>query len=144
MDVPAFSAAWVVKCAGCGCIITAWAVNPQTEHANPDKVTPPPPDSLQVACSCCWKAYLYKAENIFKASPRPSAACWNRKHPRLEPTTKKVDSHSRAGDGALLIAASLVATIRLRGERFQPNSTVRASVADAIRFVRMIMAEMNK
>jgi len=61
--------AWVVKCKKCACTINCRAIDPQLEHAQPDKADPPPQDTVIVTCSCCWAAYRYSPDEIFKARP---------------------------------------------------------------------------
>jgi hypothetical protein len=67
--------AWLVKCKKCGCTINCRAIDPQTEHSQPDKADPPPHDSVIVTCSCCWAAYRYSPAEIFKGAPGPSSNC---------------------------------------------------------------------
>jgi hypothetical protein len=90
--------AWVVKCKKCGCTITCRAIDPQGEHAQPDKAEPPPHESVIVTCSCCWAAFRYSPAEIFEDSPGPSSNCFD----RSKPTTKE----EKKPNAVLLIAAS--------------------------------------
>ena len=38
--------AWVVKCKKCGCTINCRAIDPKTEHSQPENADPPPHDSV--------------------------------------------------------------------------------------------------
>src|SRR5258708_19091927 len=71
----ALPTAWVVKCKKCSCTINCRAIDPQLEHAQPEKAEPPTQDTVTVTCSCCWAAYRYSPAEVFKGSPGPSASC---------------------------------------------------------------------
>ena len=73
--------AWVVKCKKCACTINCRAIDPQIEHAQPDRADPPPQDTVIVTCSCCWAAYRYSPAEVFKAPPGPSSNCHRRTPP---------------------------------------------------------------
>jgi len=45
--------------------------------------------------------------------------------------------------GALLIAASLIAAIRLRGERITQSPKVVATISDSIKLARMVLQRIN-
>lgn len=47
-------------------------------------------------------------------------------------------------DGALLMAASIVAAIRLRGETITPSPKVTAAISDSLQLARMVMARMER
>jgi hypothetical protein len=46
--------------------------------------------------------------------------------------------------GALLIAASIVAAIRLRGQEIQPSPKLTATVKDSIQVARLVLAELSR
>src|SRR5438270_4634191 len=70
--------AWVVKCKKCGCTVNCRAIDPQIEHAEPDKAEPPPHDTVIVTCSDCWAAYGYSPTEVYKGPPGPSSNCYDR------------------------------------------------------------------
>jgi lipid-binding SYLF domain-containing protein len=47
-------------------------------------------------------------------------------------------------DGAVLIAASLVAAIRLRGTDIKPSPKLNSTLYDSISLARMILSRMEK
>jgi hypothetical protein len=47
-------------------------------------------------------------------------------------------------DGALLVAASIVAAIRLRGEPISHSPKVAATVSDSLQLARMVMARLER
>jgi hypothetical protein len=47
-------------------------------------------------------------------------------------------------DGALLVAASIVASIRLRGEEIKSSPKLAATISDSVRLARLVMAEMER
>lgn len=123
------SSPWVVSCKGCRCVITAFAVDPQVEHMHPEDS--PPGRSAQVTCSCCWTTYLYSANDIARGTPKPNPAC-GRKRPAAK------------SDGALLVAASIVAAIRLRGQEVRPSPKLTSVVNESIALARTILAQLEK
>jgi hypothetical protein len=127
--------AWVVKCKKCSCIITCRAIDPQGEHSQPGKADPAPHDSVIVTCSCCWAAYRYSPAEIFKDSPGPSSACYDRGKPTIKEEKKP--------NAVLLIAASLIAAVRLNREEIKPSPTVHSKIADSIRLAEMIEARLR-
>lgn len=46
--------------------------------------------------------------------------------------------------GALLIAACLIAAIRLRGEPIKPSPKLTAAVAEAVALARMVLRELQR
>jgi hypothetical protein len=128
--------AWVVNCKKCGCTINCRAIDPQGEHSQPDKVDPPPQDSVIVTCSCCWAAYRYSPAEIFKGSPCPSSTCYD----RGKGNSNKEEQRPNA---VLLIAASLIAAVRLNREEIKPSPTVHSKIADSIRLAEMIQARLR-
>ena len=126
--------AWVVTCKKCGCTINCRAIDPQSEHSQPDKADPPPQDSVIVTCSCCWAAYRYSPAEIFKDSPGPSSNCYDR---------GKRAKEEQKPNAALLIAASLIAAVRLNREEIKPSPVVHSKIADSIRLAEMIHARLR-
>jgi hypothetical protein len=47
-------------------------------------------------------------------------------------------------DGAVVVAASIVAAIRLRGEPITPSPKVVATISDSVRLARMVLANMER
>lgn len=47
-------------------------------------------------------------------------------------------------NGALLIAASIVAAIRLRGQDMRPSPKLTATVKDSIELARRVLAELEQ
>jgi hypothetical protein len=129
-------AAWVVKCKKCGCTINCRAIDSQLEHSQPDKADPPPSDAVIVTCSCCWAAYRYSPAEVFKGPPGPSSRCYDRR----KPTNNKEEGRPNAG---LLVAASLIAAVRLNREDIKPSPTVHSKIADSIRLAEMIQAKLR-
>jgi hypothetical protein len=70
--------AWVVKWQKCDCTINCRAIDPQTEHAEPDKSDLAPQHPVIVSCSCCWTVFRYSPTQIFKGQPAPSSTCFER------------------------------------------------------------------
>ena len=126
--------AWVVNCKKCCCTINCRAIDPQGEHSQPDKIDPPPQDSVIVTCSCCWAAYRYSPAEIFKGSPGPSSNCYDRGKPPRE---------EQKPNAVLLIAASLIAAVRLNREEIKSSPVVHSKIADSIRLAEMIQARLR-
>jgi hypothetical protein len=127
--------AWVVKCKKCGCTINCRAIDPQLAHSQPDKLDPPSQDPVVVTCSCCWGAYRYSPAEVFKGSPGPSSNCYGRGRPEMKEDKKQ--------DAVLLIAASLIAAVRLNREDIKPSPAVHSKIADSIRLAQMIQARLR-
>jgi hypothetical protein len=123
------SPAWVVSCTGCKCVITCFAIDPQAEHMNVD--AKPPRESAQVSCPCCEKVYRYVAKDIRRGIPKRNEQC------RLNGSTAKPN-------GALLVAASIVAAIRLRGEPIKPSPKLTSTVSDSVQLARLVLAELGR
>jgi hypothetical protein len=47
-------------------------------------------------------------------------------------------------NGALLIAASIVAAIRLRGQEVTPSPRLTAVVKDSVALARLVLAELSR
>lgn len=134
-DRPQFSASFGVKCKKCGCTVNCRAIDPQVEHSQPDKAEPPPRDTVIVTCSCCWIAYRYSPSDVFKGPPTPSSSCLD----RLKPNNKD----EKRPNAALLIAASLIAAVRLNREEIKSSPVVHSKIADSIRLAEMIQARLR-
>jgi len=116
----ALPSAWVVTCTGCGCTVTCQATDPQGEHTEPDRVEAARPrEARVVTCSCCWQAYRYEAAHISKGEPKPSVRCAARRQAR---------NGQGKVDGALLVAASVVAAVRLNREEIQNSPKVQSAI----------------
>ena len=136
--LPALPHAWVVRCKNCGCTVTCRAVDPQTEHSEPEKCEPPPAHSVIVACSCCWTAYRYSRADVFKGPPSPSTACLeNRKG------DARSNKEEKKPNAAILIAASLIAAVRLSREEIKSSPIVCSKIADSIRLAEMIQTKLR-
>jgi hypothetical protein len=129
--VPMSSEAWVVTCRGCKCIITCFAIDPQAEHARSEK-SPTPQNSALVSCPCCGSDYRYSGKDIVRGTPRRNPLCQRKQQPN-----GKMDS-------AVVVAASIVAAIRLRGEPITQSPKVVATISDSVRLVRMIVANLER
>ena len=128
--------AWVVKCKKCGCTITCRAIDPQLEHSQPDKADPPPRDSVIVSCACCWTAFRYGPSEIFKGGPCPSNNCREHKDGN--------NKEAKKANNAILIAASLIAAVRLNREEIKSSPAVSSKIADCIRLAEMIEARLRQ
>jgi hypothetical protein len=133
---PGLPVAWVVKCKKCACTINCRAIDPQIEHSQPERADPPPQDSVIVTCSCCWAAFRYNRNEIFKGPPDPSSNCYNRGRPNSKDEEKK-------SNAVLLIAASLIAAVRLNREEIRSSPSVHAKIADSIRLAEMIQTRLR-
>lgn len=122
---------WVVRCVGCGCVITCFATDPQAEHANGPQPEPPYKGAVHVTCSCCWSVYRYLEDAIFRGQPRQSEQC-------------RRNGRQAKSDGAMLVTAGTIAAIRLRGEPVQPSPKLKSVIADSISLARLVMAELQK
>ncbi len=129
------STAWVVKCKKCGCTINCRAIDTQIEHSEPDKAEPPPQDTVIVTCSCCWAAYRYSPAEVFKGPPGPSSNCYHHGRPN--------NKEEKKTNAVLLIAASLIAAVRLNWEEIRSSPSVHSKIADSIRLTAMIQARLR-
>jgi hypothetical protein len=131
--------AWVVKCKKCGCTINCRAIDPQVEHSEPDKSEPAPQDTVIVTCSCCWAAYRYSPAEVFKGPPGPSSNCYDRGRPNSRLNNKE----EKNPNAVLLIAASLIAAVRLNREEIKSSPIVYSKIADSIRLAEMIQSRLR-
>jgi len=124
--------AWVVECAGCKCLIVACGIDPQDEHGKP-KPTETPLKSAVLNCPCCNSDYRYAGGSIMRGRPKRNPACVGRNE---QPRPKQ--------DGAVVIAASIVAAIRLRGEPVAHSPKVMATISDSVQLARMVIAKLER
>jgi hypothetical protein len=124
------SSSWVVTCTGCHCVITCFAIDPQSEHTHPS-ATPPQPSAV-LTCPCCWSDYRYSGKQITHGTPKQNPACVLKKR-----------SGSKS-DGVMLIAASVVAAIRLRGQEIKPSPKLNAVVQDSITLARCVLDKIER
>lgn len=92
--------------------------------------TEPPQQSAIVDCPCCESAYRYSGKQIIRGSPQKSQNC--KRRPAKKP------------DGAVLIAASIVAAVRLRGQEIHPSPKLNDVVHDSILLARTILRELER
>jgi hypothetical protein len=126
------AAAWVVECVGCKCLIVACGIDPQDEHGKQATATPPL-SSAVINCPCCNSDYRYVAGSIFRGQPKRNPACMRRQP--TQPNSKM--------DGAVVVAASIVAAMRLRGEPIKRSPKVVSTIADSIHLARMVVESMK-
>lgn len=127
--------AWVVKCKKCGCTISCRAIDPRIEHSQPDRADPPLHDIVIVTCSCYWAAYRYSPAGIFEGAPGPSSNFYDRRKPN--------NQEERKPNPVLLIAASLIAALRLNREEIKSSPVIYSKIADSIRLAEMIQARLR-
>ena len=132
MEIRGFPRAWVVKCRKCGCIVTCRATDPQADHAEPEKAEPAPQHALIVTCSCCWSAFRYEPDDIFKGSPAPNTPC------------ERYRKAEAKNSNALFLAASLIAAVRLNREEIKPSPAVYSKIADSVRLAEMIHKHIER
>jgi hypothetical protein len=93
----------------------------------------PPHSAAIVTCSCCWKTYRYGGKQIARGTPALSTACGKRKG----------TATGAKSEGALLVAASVVAPASLRGQEIAPSPKLNAVVHDSILLARTILAHLK-
>ena len=140
MDRVALPIAWVVKCKKCGCTVNCRVIDSQLGHADPEKAEPSPEDTVIVSCSCCWAAYRYSPAEVFKGPPGPSAQCYANRNPSNANNNNK---EAKSPNSVLLIAASLIAAVRLNREEIKSSPSVYSKIADSIRLAEMIQARLQ-
>lgn len=124
------SKAWVVTCRTCKCIIVAFARDPQAEHGTTESVLPPA-NSCVLECMRCGSAYRYTGADFVDGVPKRNAACLRKQG-------------KQSMDGAVVVAATIVAAIRLRDEPIRQSPKVVSTVADSIQLARMVMARLER
>jgi hypothetical protein len=138
MDGNVFADAWVLKCAGCTCVIVCRAIDQQTEHGAPETAEPHPGKAVILTCCCCWKTFRYLPTSIYKGKPSPGLACPERRQRGTMPNAKKKI------DGALLVAASIIAAVRLSRHEIKPSPALTAKVADSITLAEIIQKNLQE
>jgi len=124
------SKAWVVECPTCHCVIVAFARDPQLEHGKGEALLPPQ-SSCVLECICCGSAYRYSGADFVAGVPKRNPACLRK-------------THRQQMDGALLVAASIVTAIRLRGEPIKSSPKLTSAVHDSIALARTILAQLER
>ena len=152
MSEPIFPEAWVVDCVGCRCVITCFALDPQSEHTN--RSTAPPFASAQVACPCCLGTYRYSSKDMRRGKIQPNPACRRNRSAQsaANPTTKLERkpgatpgrAESTKLDGALLVGACLIAAVRMGPAEVRPSPKLTATVTDAVRLAQEVLREMQR
>ena len=142
MDRVALPVAWVVKCKKCGCTVNCRAIDSQLEHADPEKAEPPPQDTVIVTCSCCWAAYRYNPAEVSKGPPGPSKNC-SANRSANNPSNANNNKEGKSQNSVLLIAASLIAAVRLNRDEIKSSPSVYSKIADSIRLAEMIQARLK-
>jgi hypothetical protein len=92
-----------------------------------------------VSCSCCWTAFRYSPTEVFKGQPSPSNTCSEH---RSGEASNNAHEEKRS-NAVILIAASLIAAVRLNKEEIRPSPSVTAKIADSIRLAEMIQARLR-
>lgn len=135
--VAALPEAWVVRCKKCSCTVNCRAIDPQAEHSNPELRDPAPRGHLVVTCSCCWSAFRYAPSEIFKGAPDRGTRC-----PTQRPAQGAEMKRDDKTKGALLVAASLIAAIRLGRNEVKPSPVLNVTITDSIHLARMILEKL--
>jgi len=113
----------------CFYVVEFFACDPQSEHGR--RAVGPPGDSAVLQCLCCGSTYRYGAKDIVRDTPRRNPACQRR-------------VQRQPMDGALLVAASIVAAIRLRGQEITRSPKLFAVVNDSVLLARTVMAAIER
>ena len=97
-----------------------------------------------VTCSCCWSAYRYSPNEVFKAPPSPGTSCArNRSSGPNNNNNNNNTKEPKSPNSVLLIAASLIAAVRLNREEIKSSPAMYAKIADSIRLAEMIQARLR-
>ena len=123
----------MVRCKTCSCAITCWATDPQAQHLSDKKPVPPVAAPFMLTCSCCWSVWRYLEMEVSWGHPEQSENC----------RKKNAKSGSKT-QGALLVAASTIAAIRLRGELIKPRPKLKSLIYDSISLARLVQGEIEK
>jgi hypothetical protein len=75
---------------------------------------------------------------VFKGPPVPSSNCYHQGRPN-NPNNKEENKPN----AVLLIAASLIAAVRLNREEIKSSPTVHSKIADSIRLAEMIQSGLR-
>jgi hypothetical protein len=101
----------------------------QSMDVNCSTVTPQ--GSCVLQCPCCDSAYRYTAVDMSRGVPKRNPLC------------QKKQQRGKM-DGALLIAASLVAAIRMRGAEIRDSPKLNSTLYDSITLARMVVISIRK
>jgi hypothetical protein len=112
-------------------VITCFAIDPQAEHLK-EVDGPPPLTSALVTCSCCWQTYRYAGKQITRGTPMKNPARARRK------------ARESKAEGAVIVAATIAAAIRLRGIDIKPSPKLTAVVKDSVELARRVLAEVQR
>jgi len=85
-----------------------------------------------VTCSCCWSAFRYEPDAIFKGSPEPNTAC------------ERYRKAEGKNNNALFLAASLIAAVRLNRKEIKLSPVVQSKIADSVRLAEMIQRHLER
>lgn len=124
------SAAWVVTCPACKCIIVAFARDPQDEHGKAGPLLPPA-SSCVLECLCCGSAYRYTGADFVAGVPKRNPACLRKQG------KQSMDWCCR---GCRFDCCGHPFT----GEPINQSPKVVSTVADSIQLARMVVARMEK
>ncbi len=127
------SKAWVVTCEACKCVIVAFARDPQLEHGKGEALLPPA-NSCVLECLCCGSVYRYTGADFVAGVPKRNPACLR----------KEAKPQGQPMNGALLVAASVVAAIRLRGADIRESPKLNSTIYDSISLARMVLSRLEK
>jgi len=72
---------------------------------------------------------------VFKGQPGPNTNCYDRGRPN--------NKEEKKPNAVLLIAASLIAAVRLNREEIKSSPIVYSKIADSIRLAEMIQARLR-
>jgi len=111
-------------------IFVAFARDPQVEHGKAEVVLPPQ-SSCVLECICCGSAYRYSGADFIQGTPKRNPTCLRK-------------THRQPMDSALLVAASIVAAIRLRGQEITHSPKLVAVVSDSVLLARTVMAAIER
>jgi len=79
---------------------------------------------------------------VFKGPPGPSSNCYDRGHPNSRPNNPN-NKEEKNPNAVLLIAASLIAAVRLNREEIKSSPIVYSKIADSIRLAEMIQSRLG-
>ena len=84
-------------------------------------------------CLCCGSAYRYSGADFVSGIPKRNPAC----------LLKESKPAGQPMKGALLVAASLVAAIRLRGAEIRESPKLHSTIQDSITLARMVLSRLS-
>jgi hypothetical protein len=83
--------------------------------------------------------FRYCLTEVFKGQTSPSHTCSEHRSGEASNTNRE----ERRSNAVILIAASLIAAVRLNREEIRPSPSVTAKIADSIRLAEMIQARLR-